>query len=144
MAGYAINKVDVWAGSIMNRPGGMAEKLEALAEAGAHLEFIIARRKPDQPGVGLLFVAPLAGARQSRAAKKVGLTKADHMFSLRLEGPNKAGMGAKIARAVAQAGINLRGFSAASLGRKAVMYFAFDSKEDSVKAIKAIKAELKI
>ena len=43
---YSITKVDVWAGTIDDRPGGLAEKLEALANSGASLEFVIARRAP--------------------------------------------------------------------------------------------------
>jgi len=32
---------DVWAVGIEDRPGDLAEKLEALAQAGANLEFVI-------------------------------------------------------------------------------------------------------
>ena len=47
MAAYTVSKVDVWVGTIRDRPGGVAEKLEALARAGANLEFVISRRAPD-------------------------------------------------------------------------------------------------
>jgi hypothetical protein len=144
MAAYTLSKIDVWAGTLEDRPGGLAEKLEALAVAGVNLEFIIARRQPDQPGTGVVFLAPVSGSKEIRAAKAAGLAKADHMFGLRLEGPDKQGMGAKVTRALAQAGVNLRGISAAALNRKFVTYFSFDSKEDSAKAMKTIKAELKI
>ena len=42
--------------------------------------------------------------------------------------------------AIAEAGINLRGISAAVLGSRFVAYMAFDSAEDAEKAAKAIKA----
>jgi hypothetical protein len=42
--------------------------------------------------------------------------------------------------AMADAGINLRGLSAASLGSRFVAYLAFDGAEDAEKAAKAIKA----
>ena len=35
---YQINNVDVWACDISNRPGTLAQNLNALAEAGACLE----------------------------------------------------------------------------------------------------------
>jgi hypothetical protein len=135
--------VNVWAGTIEDRPGGLAAKLETLAAAGVNLEFIIARRQPGHPGTGVVFVAPIAGAAQSRAAKKAGLTKAGNMFSLRLEGPDKPGIGATASRALANADINMRGFSGAALGRKAAIYFAFDNQADARKASQALKKEFK-
>ena len=38
---YTIKKVDVWAGEIADRPGGLADKLSALSDAGANFEFLI-------------------------------------------------------------------------------------------------------
>ncbi|MBI4579252.1 MAG: ACT domain-containing protein [Planctomycetes bacterium] len=139
---YEISKVDVWAGSIEDRPGGLADKLEVLAKAGASLEFLIARRDTEQPGTGVVFLAPLRGVRQTRAAQDAGLAKAGSMFSLRLEGPDKPGLGARISRLLAEAGINLRGLSAAAFGRKSVVYFSFDSLDDAAKATRILKKAL--
>ena len=138
-----IAKVDVYAGEIEDRPGGLAEKLQILAAAGANLEFVIARRQHgehEQGGKGLVFVAPIKGAKQTGAAKKAGLSKT-HLHSLRVMGANKAGMGAKIGRLLADAGINMRGLSAAAIGNKAVVYFAFDSEADTKKAATVLKGE---
>lgn len=140
---YDVSKVDVYAGTIEDRPGGLAEKLEALAEAGVSLEFAIARRSPENPGQGVLFVAPVKGAAQSRAAQRIGMTKTDSLHSLRMEGPDKPGMGARISRALADAGINMRGLSAAAIGRKMVVYFAFDSNDDAKKAASVLKKTMK-
>lgn len=139
-----IAKVDVFAGEIEDRPGGLAETLQALAEAGADLEFVIARRQHsehERGGKGLVFVAPLKGAKQTKAARAAGLSRSASLNSLRLVGPNKAGMGARISRVIADAGINMRGLSAAAIGNKAVVYFAFDSDADMKKAMKALKKE---
>jgi hypothetical protein len=137
-----IRKVDVYAGEIEDRPGGLAAKLEALADAGANLEFVIARRQHEQSGKGLVFVAPIKGARQTAAARQGGLSRTDSLHSLRLVGPDKPGMGARITRALADAGINLRGFSAAAIANKAVVYFAFDSDADAKLASKVLKKAL--
>jgi len=134
---YTIDTVDVYAGSIEDRPGGLAEKLTALSEASANLEFVIARRT--EKGQGVMFCAPLKGAKQSRAAKKIGLTKSESLRSLRIVGPDKAGLGVKITAALANAGINVRGVSGAALGREAVLYFAFDNRKDADKARRIIK-----
>lgn len=139
---YTINSVEVWTGSVEDRPGGLAEKLENLAGSGASLEFVLARR--DAPGKGVLFVAPLKGAKQIKAAKEAGLAKSDSLTALRLEGGDASGVGAKITRAMAEAKINVRGLSAATIGRRAVVYVAFDGKKDAAKARGVLKRSLKI
>ena len=129
-----VSKIDVWSAEIEDRAGGLAQKIEAVAEAGADLEFVIARRSPDKPGRGLVFMAPLRGAAQIRAAEAAGLAKAPNVHTLRLEMPNRPGIGAKITRAVADAGINMRGLSGTGLGRRSAFYLSFDNKEDADKA----------
>ena len=69
-----VSRTDTWAATIEDRPGGLADKLGALAAAGANLEFIIARRAPEQRGSGVVFVTPLKGAKQVRAAQAAGLS----------------------------------------------------------------------
>jgi hypothetical protein len=141
---FTIDKVDVWVGTMEDRPGGLAEKLQALAAAGVNLEFLISRRAPDKPGTGVVFIAPVKGAAQARAAKKAGLAKSDSLRSLKVEGQDKQGLGAKITCALADAGINLRGLSAAALGKKSVVYIAFDSAADAGKAAQVLKKLLRI
>ena len=43
-----ITRAAVWAADIEDRPGGLAEKLGALAKAGTNLDFILARERPGQ------------------------------------------------------------------------------------------------
>lgn len=133
---YTINKVDVWAADIPNQPGTLARVLEGLSNAGAQLEFMIARKVNDD--TSRVFVAPIKGAKQHRAASDVGLTRAAGMHSLRIEGPDRAGLGAKITNAVAEKGINLRGASAATIGKKAVFYLAVESEQHLKEATKAV------
>jgi hypothetical protein len=140
---YTVQKVDVWAGEIEDRPGGLAEKLEVLAKAGASLEFLISRRSPENPGKGVVFLTPIKGASQKRAASEAGLATTSSLHSVRVDGPDRPGLGNKMMRALADAGINLRGVSGAALGRKSVSYFAFDNAEDAARAIKLLKKILK-
>ncbi len=134
-----VTKPDVWAASIADRPGGLAAKLAVLANSGANLEFVIARRERSKPGTGVVFVAPLSGAKQTGAAKKAGLKKATSMSPLRVSGPDKPGIGARLTAQLAQAGISLRGLSAASIGKKFVLYLSFDSAADSAKAARLLR-----
>jgi hypothetical protein len=134
-----INRTDTWAATIEDRPGGLAEKLAALTAAGANLEFLIARRAPEQRGSGVVFVTPLKGAKQIKAAKAAGFEKTASLHSLRVEGADKPGMGAKLTAALAEAGVNLRGLSAAALGRGCVTYLALDTAQDAAKAAAVLK-----
>jgi len=135
-----VAKEEVWAASIEDRPGGLAEKLQVLAEAGADLEFIIARRSADRPGTGVLFVTPLQGDREVRAASSAGFSVTTRMHSVRVEGPNQPGMTATLTRKLADAGLSLRGLSAAVTGgAHAVFHLAFDSDRDAAKAMEILR-----
>ena len=134
-----ISRTDVWAATIDDRPGGLADKLAALAAASADLGFIIARRMPEQRGSGVMFVTPLKGVKQIKAAESAGFQNTESLHSLRVEGADKPGLGAKLTRAVAEAGINLRGLSAAALGKRSVTYLALDTAADAAKVAALLK-----
>lgn len=134
-----VSRTDVWAATIEDRPGGLADKLAALAEAGANLEFIIARRTPGRAGTGVVFVTPIKGAKQVKAAKAAGFERTERLQSLRLGGADKPGMGARITRALARGGVNLRGLSAAAIGRNFVTHLALDTAQEAAKAASILK-----
>jgi hypothetical protein len=134
-----VSRTDTWASNIDDRPGALADKLAALAAAGANLEFIIARRAPEQRGSGVVFVTPLKGAKQIKAAEAAGFQKTESLHSLRVEGADKPGMGAKLTKALAEAGINLLGLSAAALGKRYVAQLALDTAQDVAKAAAVLK-----
>jgi hypothetical protein len=134
-----ITKVEVWAADLRDQPGGLARVLDELADAGANIECVIARRQPDRPGTGVAFVTPVKGKKVQAAARAVGMSPATNIATLRVEGANKAGAGAQLTRAVADAGVNMRGLSAAVIGNKYVAYFGFDSAADADRAMKAMK-----
>src|SRR5438477_7174719 len=119
-----VTKTEVWAATIEDRPGGLHEKLQALADSGANLEFVISRRSPENPGKGVVFVTPIKGAKQTKAAQESGFQKSEGLHSLRIEGADKPGLGAAITQALADAGLNLRGVSGAAFGRRSLAYLA--------------------
>ena len=134
-----MQRVDTWAASIKDKPGGLAAKLEALAAAGVNLEFTIARRAPDKPGTGVVFVTPIKGPGQTKAAKAAGFHKTTNLHTVRLEGADKPGLGARIAQAIADAGLNLRGLSAAAIGKKFVCHVAVDSEATATKVTRILR-----
>ena len=140
---YSVNKVDVWVAEIDDRPGGLADKLDGLTQAGATFEFVISRRSPENPGKGVVFLTPIKGAKQTRAANDAGFNTTSRVHSVRVSGPDRQGLGVKMTRALADGGINLRGVSGAAIGRQSVAYFAFDNAEDAMNAMKILKKTLK-
>lgn len=134
-----VSKEQVWATTLEDRPGGLRDKVQPLAQAGANFEFLIARRRDERPGEGVLFITPLKGAKQTRAAEAAGFKKADGLHGVRVEGADQPGLMARIAAALTDAGINLRGASGAAIGRKMVIHLSFDSEADAGQAMRVLK-----
>jgi hypothetical protein len=86
-----VEQVDVWAAAIPDRPGGLADALAALSDAGADLQFIVARRAAEKPGTGVVFVTPLQGDREIAAAAQVGFNVTHTVHSVRIMGPDRRG-----------------------------------------------------
>jgi hypothetical protein len=134
-----VQRVDTWAASIDDKPGGLAAKLNALTGAGVNLEMMISRRTPEKPGWGVVFVAPVEGAAQTRVAREVGFEISRSMNSVRVEGPNRPGHALNIIEALAANRISLRGFTAAAIGKKFVGYVALDTPADAAKAVRILR-----
>ena len=134
-----INCVDVWAASTADKPGGVSGILKGLYEAGADLDFVIARRAPDRPGKGVVFLTPIQGDREVKAASTLGFNLTSRVNSVRVEGDNVPGAAARLAELIADAGINIRGFSAAVIGPRYIAYIGFDSSSDAENAARIIQ-----
>lgn len=132
--GFRLERVHVWTGEVQDKAGGAASKLAALAQAGANLEFVFTRRTPERPGTGILFVAPVSGANQVRAAKAAGLAETNEPVVMRVAGDNEAGLAHQLTQQWAMAGISLQGLSMAVVANRFVGYIAFDSVADANKA----------
>ena len=135
-----VSKVDVWAAEIQDTPGALASVLAPIAAAGGDLECVIARREKGKAGVGTAFVSPVKGRAVQNAAKQAGLKPAADIATLRVEGPNKTGIGHRILQAISDTGVNMRGVSALVIGNKFAVYIGFDNANDANAAAKAIKA----
>jgi hypothetical protein len=136
---FKVSRADMWSATIEDQPGGAARVLDPVAKAGANFEFAFARRAPELPGKGLLFVLPVKGARVLQAAQAAGLAKAEGIHTVRVEGANRPGATAAIVRALANAGINFRAFSATAVGRKFAGFLALDSAEDAAQVVSVLK-----
>jgi len=134
-----VSRAEMWSARIDDRAGGVAAVLDPTVKAGANFEFVLARRAPEQPGKGLLFVLPLKGAKVVKAAQEAGFAKAEGVHTVKIEGSDKPGTGAAIVCALASAGISFRAISATAVGKKFSSYLALDSAEDAAKAASVLK-----
>jgi len=132
-------RYDVWTATIEDRAGGAASVLEKLAKAKISLDMMFARRLPEQPGTGMLVVGPIRGKKAEAAALAAGIAKTGVMHGVKIEGGDKPGLGAKITRALGDAGISFRGISADAIGRKFVCHLALDNPQDADRAVKLLK-----
>lgn len=133
--GMIIKHVDVWAAPISDKPGGLSSILKGMQEAGADLDFVVARRSPDKPGSGALFITPIRGDQEVMAASTLGFNLTSSVDAVRVEGDNKPGVAAWLTGLLADAGINARGVSVAVIGPRFITYIGFDSREDAETAI---------
>ena len=91
-----VERVDVWAASIKDESGGLALMLIGLQEAGADLDFIIARRAPEKPGTGVVFVSPLRGDKEIAIATNLGFNVTSSLHSVCVQGDSKPGIAAAL------------------------------------------------
>ena len=105
-----------------------------LYHAGANLQYVGTRRQPDKPGTGILYVAPLSGAEQLKAAKHAGMHEVQHPVVMRVFGDNKAGLAHRLTHDWALAGISFQGLTMAVVNDRFIGYAAFDNAADANKA----------
>ncbi len=136
-----VERVDVWAASIKDEPGSLANLLTELQEIGADLELIIARRSPEKPGSGVVFLTPLRGDAEVSAASTLGFNLTSSVQSVRIYGDDEPGIVAKLTEKLAATGINLRGLSAAVIGARFFLYIALDSAADAEEVVNILQQE---
>ena len=135
-----VEQVEVWVAGIPDQPGGLAGALAPLRDAGADLQFIIARRNPDKPGEGIVFVTPLQGDREVVAAALAGFNLTQTLHCVRVMGTNQPGITSVLSEKLAEANMNIRGFSASVVGTQFVAYVAVDSQAEASKVVEVLQA----
>ena len=136
-----VKKAALWRAEVADRPGVLAEVLEALAEAGANLRIVMGYGMGGS-GRAVIEVFPVTGKKATAAASKAGM-QASSIPCLLVEGDDRPGLGAKMARAIAAQGINIAFLVAETVGRKFSAVFGFEDNTAAAAASKAIKAAAK-
>lgn len=133
-----VKKAVLWRASVADKPGALAGVLEPLAQAGADLRVVMGYGL-GQSGNAVVEVYPVTGKKAAAAAASAGLS-ASGIPCLLVEGDNRPGLGAKIARAIADLGINISFLVAETVGRKFSAVFGFEDNVAAAAAAKAIKS----
>lgn len=139
----SIRKVTLWRTQVQHRPGALAELLEPLARAGADLQIVMGYRLPGQKDRAVIEVAPVGNRRVAAAAGDGGLAPGGAPTLLVL-GDNRPGLANRIARALAESGVNIAFLVAQVVGRRYSAVFGFDGEADLDKAADRIRAALTV
>jgi len=137
-----VKKITLWRKEVAHEAGALASVLEPLAQTGANLRLVMGYAIPGEAGRAAIEVFPVTGRKATAAARAAGVS-ASPIACLLVEGDDRAGLGAGMARAVADAGVNISFMMAETIGRKFSAVFGFHSDADAVTASKAIKAAAK-
>ncbi len=133
-----VKSITLWRREVEDRPGTLAETLEPLARAGADLQVVMSYRQPGAEGRAVLELYPVSGKKAATAAGTAGLS-ASTIPTLVVEGDNRPGIGHSMARALADAGININFLVAQTVGRKFSAVFGFETEADARSAASLIK-----
>jgi hypothetical protein len=133
-----VRKITVWRGEVDNRAGALAQLLEALTAARGNLDVVMGYRVPGQHERAVIEVWPVSGKKLSQAAESVGLRPSETPTLLVL-GDDRPGLGHAMARALADAGVNLVFLVAQVVGRRYSAVFGFESAADADRAVGLLK-----
>ena len=133
-----VRKITVWRAEVDNRAGVLAQLLEALTAARGSLDVVMGYRVPGQHERAVIEVWPVSGKKLSQAAESVGLRPSETPTLLAL-GDDRPGLGHALARALADAGVNLVFLVAQVVGRRYSAVFGFESTADADRAVGLLK-----
>jgi len=133
-----VKEITLWRREVVSQPGVLAHTLEPLVGAGADLQVLMAYRYPGDRSRGAIEVFPVTTRKAAAAAEAAGLGPAGIPVLL-VQGDNRAGLGAAVARALADAGINIDFLVAQVVGRRYSAVYGFEADADRKKAVSLIK-----
>src|SRR2546428_5062848 len=131
----SVKKIPLWRREVPNRLGLLAQTLEPLSRSGANLQVVMGYHMGDN---AIIEVFPVSGKKSTSAAQQSGLAPLGPP-ALLVQGDNRAGLGARLAGAIADAGINIHFLVAQVLGNRYSAVIGFGSDDDATRAVSIIK-----
>src|SRR5437867_6695738 len=133
-----VKSIKLWRKEVDNKSGELANTLGPLVAAGADLQVLMGYRYPGSESKAAIELYPVTGRKTTAAAEAAGFRAADFP-SLLVEGDNKPGVAQAIAKAVADAEINMSFIVAQTVGKRYSAIFGFENEADTRKAEAVIK-----
>ncbi len=133
-----VRKITVWRTEVDNRTGALAQMLEALSVARGSLDVVMGYRIPGQDERAVIEVWPVSGKKMSQAAEAVGLRPSETP-TLLVTGDDRPRLGHSMARALADARINMVFLVAQVVGRRYSAVFGFESAADADRSVGLLK-----
>ena len=133
-----IKRIGLWRTAVPNRPGAVAEALEALAQGNADLKVVRVRGLPGGAGRHTVEVYGGESKRAAVAARAAGFSLAPATTVL-LQGDDRPGLAYAIANAVAWAGLGVRDLEGEVVGTRYSAILTFNSEEDAERAVAVIR-----
>lgn len=133
-----VRKITVWRTEVDNRTGALAQMLDELSAARGSLDVLMGYRIPGQHERAVIEVWPVSGKKMSQAAGAVGLRPSETP-TLLVTGDDRPGLGHSMARALADAGINMVFLVAQVVGRRYSAVFGFESAVDADRSVGLLK-----
>jgi hypothetical protein len=134
----SVKPITLWRRELQDRPGALADSLEPVSGAGVNVKVLMAYRFPGEPGRAAVELYPISGNRATAAAERGGFGAAS-IPALLVEGDDAPGLGQRMSRGIADAGINLDFVVAQVLGGRYSAVFGFAREEDARRAADLIK-----
>ena len=136
-----VKKVTLWQAHVPHKPGALAGVLAPLAKAGADLQVVMGYHTGD-PEKAVVELALVSGKKVTAAAEKAGM-KAASMPTLLVQGDNRPGLGAAVAEAIADAGININFLVAQVVGEQFSAVLGLPDEAAAKEATALIKKAVK-
>ena len=127
---FKVTRAYVLAAELEDEPGGLVLRLKALADSGANLDCIVARRRPDKKGGGVVYVSTTNIKRLYKDAGEAGFVETPSAPTLKIEGPDRPGLGAELAKVIGDAKVSMNGLTATTTGHRFTCFIGFDTESD--------------
>lgn len=123
--------------NIPDRPGAVAEQLTTAAQWGVGLASLTAYVMTPG-GSGQAWVVLENEAAHGALADQAGCWAVADVHAVLVSGPNSVGAGAKVTRALANAGLSASVIQAMAVGDSFSMLIGFRAEADAAKAVEAL------
>jgi hypothetical protein len=135
-----ISKGHMWRSTIEDKPGTFAAALEPFAKAGHNLQIVAGWAPSTGSGkqTASMEIFPVTDEKGRQCARDAGMQEMKDLVCLIIEGEDSPGVAYKMAKAIADAGVNTRYAMAQGVKQHFLACFGFHNDADAEKAKAAL------